>query len=171
VTGPGYAAQGNILVSEATVEALSETFQATASSPLAERLLAALAAGQAAGGDRRGQQSAALLVARKGGGYDGHDVAVDLRVDDHREPVAELTRIYGLHGVYFGETPMEEWLAVGPELEAELVERLGGLGHATGDLRHDLETWAGIENLEERVAGVARIDPVVLRELRARASR
>jgi uncharacterized Ntn-hydrolase superfamily protein len=168
VTGPGYAAQGNILVSGATVEALARAFEATAGSPLAERLLAALAAGQEAGGDRRGQQSAALLVAREGGGYDGHDVAVDLRVDDHPEPIAELARLYRLRELYFGETPVEEWLAVGPELEAELAERLAGVGHATGDLRHDLETWAGIENLEERVDGVGRIDPVVLRELRTR---
>jgi uncharacterized Ntn-hydrolase superfamily protein len=169
VTGPGYAAQGNILVSGETVEALARTFEDGAGGPLAERLLAALAAGQEAGGDRRGQQSAALLVARKGAGYDGHDIAVDLRVDDHTEPIAELTRLYALRELYFGETPAAEWLSVDSALGQELADRLAGLGHATGDLRHDLETWAGIENLEERVDGVERIDPVVLRELRARA--
>ena len=168
VTGPGYAAQGNILVSRETVEGLARAFEETAGRPLAERLLAALAAAQAAGGDRRGQQSAALLVARQGGGYEGFDVAVDLRTDDHPEPVAELARLYALNDLYFGETPADEWLPVGSELADELRERLGRLGQATGDLASDLATWAGIENLEMRVQGAERIDPVVLRELRAR---
>jgi len=168
LAGAGFAAQGNLLVSGETVDALAQRFVETAHRPLAERLLAALEAGQSAGGDRRGQQSAALLVARKGGGYDGWDVAVDLRVDDHPEPITELIRLYGLHDLYFGETPAGEWLPVDAELAAELRERLARLGHASGDLEHDLEAWAGIENLEERVAGAERIDPVVLRELRAR---
>src|ERR687883_520693 len=90
-TGPGYAAQGNILVSEETVAALAATFEATAERPLAERLLECLAAAQAAGGDRRGQQSAALLVVERDGGYGGlSDTLVDLRVDDHPAPVDEL---------------------------------------------------------------------------------
>jgi uncharacterized Ntn-hydrolase superfamily protein len=168
VTGPGYAAQGNILVSRETVEELAGAFEETAGRPLAARLVAALAAAQAAGGDRRGQQSAALLVARRGGGYDGWDVAVDLRTDDHTEPIAELERLYALHDLYFGETPAGDWLAVGAELAGELRERLARLGHATGDLAADITTWAGIENLEMRVDGADRIDPVVLRELRAR---
>ena len=168
VTGPGYAAQGNILVSRETVEGLARAYEETAGRPLAERLLAALAAAQAAGGDRRGQQSAGLLVARHGGGYEGFDVAVDLRTDDHPEPVAELARLYALNDLYFGETPADEWLPVGSELAEELRERLGRLGQATGDLASDLATWAGIENLEMRVQGAERIDPVVLRELRAR---
>jgi uncharacterized Ntn-hydrolase superfamily protein len=168
VNGPGYTAQGNILVSRETVEGLARTFEETAGRPLAERLLAALSAAQSAGGDRRGQQSAALLVARQGGGYEGFDVAVDLRTDDHVEPVAELARLYALNDLYFGETPAGEWLPVGSELAGELRERLDRLGYATGDLARDLATWAGVENLEMRVEGADRIDPVVLRELRAR---
>lgn len=165
--GPGYAAQGNILVSEATVAALAETFESTHGRPLAERLVAALAAGQAAGGDRRGQQSASLLVTRVGGGYGGgSDVLVDLRVDDHPTPIAELERLHRLHDLYFGETPEAEWLAADAELAEELRRRLAGLGYSTADLARDLETWAGVENLEERVRGVERIDPVVLAELR-----
>jgi uncharacterized Ntn-hydrolase superfamily protein len=167
-TGEGFAAQGNILVSEKTVDALAETFGAGAGRPLAERLLASLAAAQAAGGDRRGQQSAALLVVELGGGYDGSDVLVDLRVDDHPAPVAELTRLYGLHQLYFGTTPEDEWLDVDEPLRAELGERLDRLGYRTGDLRIDLEAWAGTENLEERVRGIDRLDPVVLDELRRR---
>jgi uncharacterized Ntn-hydrolase superfamily protein len=167
-SGSGYAAQGNILVSDATVAALAKTFEHTSSDPLAERLLAALAAAQDAGGDRRGQQSAALLVVRAGGGYDGCGVLVDLRVDDHPAPIAELERLYRLHQLYFGETPDEEWIDVDAAVEAELRERLARLGYTTGDLGRDLETWAGVENLEERIDGIDRLDPVVLEELRTR---
>lgn len=164
--GAGYAAQGNMLVSEATLTALAETFEASAGHPLAERLIAALAAAQAAGGDRRGQQAAAVRVARRGGGYLGADIAVDLRVDDHHAPIEELERLYGLHQLYFGSTPDSEWLPVDDSLRAELRARLERVGHPSGDLAADLETWAGVENLEERVRGVERIDPVVLAELR-----
>jgi uncharacterized Ntn-hydrolase superfamily protein len=166
-TGAGYAAQGNILVSEATVEALASTFESSTGRPLAERLLACLAAAEEAGGDRRGRQSAALLVVRKGGGYGGtSDVAVDLRVDDHAQPIEELERIYRLHDLLFGQTPAEEWLDVDPPLADELRERLAALGYE-GELPETLAAWAGTENLEERVDGAERIDPVVLEQLRA----
>ena len=167
-TGPCFAAQGNILVGEETVAALATTFSATAGKPLALRLLESLAAAQAAGGDRRGQQSAALLVVERDGGYAAmSDVLVDLRVDDHAQPVAELARLYGAHDLLFGKTPREDWVDVDAALSAELGERLGRLGY-DGDLAGALDAWAGTENLEERVDGVARLDPVVLRELRAR---
>jgi uncharacterized Ntn-hydrolase superfamily protein len=159
--GDSYAAQGNILVSEATVEALAGTFVSTAGRPLAERLLDCLAAAQGAGGDKRGQQSAALLVVEHDGGYASlSDTLVDLRIDDHPRPVEELRRLFGLHDALFGRTPREEWLAVDDSLRAEIGERLTALGHAT------LEDWAGVENLEERVDGSDRIDPVVLAALR-----
>jgi uncharacterized Ntn-hydrolase superfamily protein len=168
LTGPGYAAQGNILVGEETVAALATTFVATERRPLAERLLECLAAAQAAGGDRRGQQSAALLVVEKDGGYGGlTDTVVDLRVDDHTHPVGELARLYEIHALLFGKTPREEWIDVDDELRTELTERLGRLGHH-GELDDALRTWSGTENLEERVEGVERIDPVVLAELRRR---
>jgi len=168
LTGPCFAAQGNILVGEATVAALAATFTATAGRPLAERLLECLASAQAAGGDRRGQQSAALLVVERDGGYAGlSDVLVDLRVDDHVEPVAELARIFGIHSLLFGKTPPADWVDVDDALRAELAERLQRLGY-DGTLETALDAWAGTENLEERVDGTRRIDPVVLRELRAR---
>jgi uncharacterized Ntn-hydrolase superfamily protein len=167
-TGPSYAVQGNILVSEATVAALQSTFLATAGRPLAERLLDCLAAAQEAGGDSRGQQSAALLVVEKDGGYARlSDVLVDLRVDDHERPIEELTRLYGLHEALFGKTPRSRWIAVDHELRAELAERLAGLGY-DGPLDEAFSNWAGTENLEERVDGVEAVDPVVLEELRAR---
>jgi uncharacterized Ntn-hydrolase superfamily protein len=165
-TGPGYAAQGNILVSGQTVDALAGTFEATQGKPLAERLLECLAAAQAAGGDRRGQQSASLLVVEKDGGYAGlSDVLVDLRVDEHERPVAELHRLYALHQELFGETPRDRWLDVDDALAAELRERLARLGYE-GDLGDAFERWAGTENYEERVEGVKRVDPVVLAALR-----
>jgi len=162
-TGGGYAAQGNILVSGATVDALAETFEATTGLPLAERLLDCLDAAEAAGGDSRGRQSAALLVVERDGGYAGlSDTLVDLRVDDHPDPLGELRRLYGLHDLLFGSTPRDEWIPVDEELRAELDELLARAGHP------DLVSWAGAENLEERVraAGEEAIDPVVLARLR-----
>jgi uncharacterized Ntn-hydrolase superfamily protein len=165
-TGEGYAAQGNILVSGATVDAIAETFEGSAGRPLVERLLDCLDAAQAAGGDRRGQQSAALLVVERDGGYAGlSDVVFDLRIDDHERPLDELRRIFGLHQAIFGETPPEEWLRVDGELAAELRDRLARLGYE-GELGDVFFRWAGNENLEERVDGVERVDPVVLEELR-----
>ena len=164
-TGKCYTAQGNILVSEATVDAIAETFEAS-SGLLAERLLACLDAAQAAGGDRRGQQAAALLVVEQDGGYAGlSDEVVDLRVDEHPRPLDELRRIYGMHQAIFGKTPESEWLEVDGDLATELRERLARLGYE-GELGDALFGWAGKENLEERVDGAERVDPVVLEELR-----
>jgi uncharacterized Ntn-hydrolase superfamily protein len=165
-TGAGYAAQGNILVSDATVEALATTFEHNEHLGLAERLIECLAAAQAAGGDRRGQQSAALLVVEKNAGYAQlSDVAVDLRVDDHEHPVVELRRLYALHRELFGVTPAEDWLTVDDALRGELERRLAALGFEE-PLGEAFEQWAGTANLEERVNGVDRIDPVVLDALR-----
>jgi len=167
-TGPGFAAQGNILVGPETVTALADTFTATEGRPLAQRLIDCVAAAQAAGGDRRGQQSSALYVVERDGGYAGlSDVLVDLRVDDHPQPIIELARIYELQDLLFGKTPRDQWLEVDATVGAELAERLAKLGYE-GTLGEALAAWAGTENLEERIDGVDQIDPVVLRELRAR---
>jgi len=164
-TGPCYAAQGNILVSAETVDAIAETFESS-SGPLAERLMACLDAAQAAGGDRRGQQSAALLVVEQDGGYAKlSDTVVELRVEDHERPLEELRRLYRLHEALFGETPREEWLTVDDTLANELRERLAKLGY-DGELADAFNLWAGNVNLEERVDGIEEIDPVVLEELR-----
>jgi uncharacterized Ntn-hydrolase superfamily protein len=159
-TGDGYAAQGNILVSAATVDALADAFEAS-SAPLAERLLASLAAAQTAGGDRRGQQSASLLVVEPNGGYAAlSDTLVDLRVDDHERPIEELQRLHEIHGLLFGKTPRERWLPLEEGLRSEVDDLLARLGHDS------LADWAGVANLEERVDGETAIDPVVLEELR-----
>ena len=167
-TGDGYAAQGNILVSAETVDALVETFEGSGGKPLAERLLDCLAAAQAAGGDKRGQQSASLLIVERDGGYAGlSDIVVDLRVEDHERPIEELTRIYRLHQAIFGETPRDQWVQVDDTLAEELRERLAKLGYE-GELGDAFLRWAGNENLEERVDGIVAVDPVVLEELRSR---
>src|SRR5215218_9632085 len=112
-TGPSYAAQGNILVSAATVDALAETFEGSAGRPLVERLIDCLAAAQQAGGDRRGQQAAGVLVVERNGGYAGlSDTVVDLRVDDHPTPIDELRLINAIHELLLGRTPKDDWLHI-----------------------------------------------------------
>jgi uncharacterized Ntn-hydrolase superfamily protein len=160
VAGDGYAIQGNILVGPQVVEAMEAAWRA-AEGPLAERLLAALKAGDDAGGDRRGRQSAALLVVESGKGYGGtSDVALDLRVDDHVAPVGELARLVRLHEFYFGQPDPTTLLALTGDLADEVGGRVQRLGYA------DLASWAGVENLEERVVP-GHIDPLVLEHLRA----
>ena len=100
-TGEHYAVQGNILAGAAVVDGMAAAFE-KATGTLAERMLAALDAGQAAGGDKRGMQSAALLVVREGWGYAGqNDRYIDLRVDDHESPIKELRRLLSLHAKIF----------------------------------------------------------------------
>jgi uncharacterized Ntn-hydrolase superfamily protein len=166
-TGTGFAAQGNILVSGETVDAMAESFEGSGG-PLAVRLIDCLAAAQAAGGDSRGQQSSALLVVQRDGGYAGmSDTVVELRVEDHELPIEELRRIYTLHDEIFGTTPREDWLEVDDELGAELRERLARLGYE-GELEDAFTRWSGKENLEDRVDGIEEVDPVVLEALRSR---
>jgi uncharacterized Ntn-hydrolase superfamily protein len=162
--GPCYAAQGNVLAGPQVIDALVETFAAEEGS-LADRMSAALLAGDRAGGDRRGRQSAALVVRQTGGGYGGNnDILLDLRVDDHPDPVPELIRLLGIHTLLFGKSPPEEFLP----LEGELGDEVRALVERTGT--GSLEEWAAVENLEERLwPDGSRIDPVVLRLLRETA--
>lgn len=158
VVGDGYACQGNILVGEDTVQAMADTFEST-DGPLADRLVAALVAGQAAGGDSRGRQSAALLVVRTAGGYDGrNDRFIDLRVDEHPDPITELARILDLHKLYLFKSAPDELIEVTEEIARELQAILRQTGHYEGKItgRYDeatqdaLRALYGIENLEER---------------------
>jgi uncharacterized Ntn-hydrolase superfamily protein len=167
--GAGYAIQGNILTGPEVVEAMERAWLASdPSEPLARRLLAALIAGDEAGGDRRGRQSAAVLVETPGGGYGGSDVHVDLRVDDHDNPVPELARLLDLHDILFGANDPADAAPLEGDLAAEVRGRLARLGHGDPDLDRALGDWAAIENLEERmVAG--RIHPITLRVLRQKA--
>ena len=174
ITGADYACQGNILVGEETVLAMARTFeQATGS--LARRMLAALAAGQVAGGDRRGQESAALLVVRQDGGYGGfNDRMIDLRVDDHPQPIQELQRLFQLHQLYFSPPEPQDILIIDQALATELQTLLTLSGDYRGSVsgeydeptRQALRAFTGRENLEERWFEDARLDRVVLEFLR-----
>jgi uncharacterized Ntn-hydrolase superfamily protein len=100
-SGPGYAVQGNILTGEAVVTSMERAYLET-DGTLAERLYAAMLAGDREGGDARGKQSAAMLVVKDGAGYGGYtDQAIDIRVDDHPEPFKELGRLLGIAQVNY----------------------------------------------------------------------
>lgn len=176
VTGKNFAAQGNILAGAAVVDALANTFEKT-SGDLAERLVAALAAGQAAGGDKRGQESAALLVVREKGGYGGfNDRYIDLRVDDHATPIDELKHLLDLHRLYLGKTNPHDILPIDANIARELQTIMQARGYYTGALtgtwdestQHAFREFAGVENLEDRLLDGTRIDRVVLNFLRER---
>jgi uncharacterized Ntn-hydrolase superfamily protein len=172
-TGAGYACQGNILVGPDVVEALARGFE-EAEGDLVDRLVAALVAGDRAGGDRRGRQSAALLVVREAGGYEGYtDRYVDVRVDDHPQAVDELVRAFE---VYDRELLVrnDQILDLTPELIDELRKRLGALGHYKGETggsydeatRLALAAFAGEFNLEGRLREDERVSETLVRELR-----
>ncbi|WP_284036329.1 DUF1028 domain-containing protein [Neobacillus sp. 114] len=168
VTGPHFSAQGNILVDEKTVQAMSEIFQ-KAEGTLAERLLAALDAGQEAGGDNRGKQSAALYVVKEKGGYGGYnDRYIDLRVDDHPDPIKELIRIYQLQRLYFSTSKPEKIASVEGKVKTEVTQHLKRLGYLPGDDTSDdeiyqaLTTFIHTENFEMREQKRGWIDLEVL---------
>jgi uncharacterized Ntn-hydrolase superfamily protein len=174
VIGDGFCCQGNILASEAVVNDMAEAFRIT-QGELAERLLAALAAGQAAGGDRRGRQAAALYVARAGGAYGGVlDRYIDLRVDDHAEPIPELQRLLQLHRFYLTRPTPDEFIPIDEALAGEIQDALRDLGYYSGPTtrtfdqltREALIAYGGVENLEERLVEDARIDGQVLQFIR-----
>ncbi len=167
--GPGVTVQGNVLTGPEVLAAMLESWEATQDEPeLARRLLAALQAGDRAGGDRRGRQSAALLVVREEAGYGGmDDVAVDLRVDEHREPVTELARLLDLNRIYLTASTEEERVHLDGDLRAELEELARAAGHP------DLATYVGFENYEMRAdldSDPAWVDELVVAVLRSTRS-
>ena len=172
-TGPGFAAQGNILVGEEVVAELVREFSEI-EGELCDRLLAALLAGDVSGGDRRGRQSAALLVVREGGGYEGrNDRYIDLRVDDHPDAPHELARLFEVW-----DTTMlirnDPLLAADPSLVADLQRRLALLGTFAGEPSGDyddptrmaLASWAGEHNLEGRLRDDDQISNLLVVEIR-----
>ncbi|MBI3648885.1 MAG: DUF1028 domain-containing protein [Actinobacteria bacterium] len=173
LAGERFAAQGNILVGAGVVGELARAFT-EAEGDLCDRLLAALLAGDAAGGDRRGRQSAALLVVREGGGYEGrNDRYVDVRVDDHPDAPKELARLFQV----WDDTMLvrnDPLLAATPELVLDLQRRLAALGVFAGaqsgalDLatRAALEEWAGEYNLEGRLRDDDQLSQLLVREIR-----
>jgi uncharacterized Ntn-hydrolase superfamily protein len=179
IAGRGYAAQANIMVSDATVRGMAETFERTRGT-LADRLLAALKAGQAGGGDKRGMQSAALLVVRKNAGYLGlNDRYIDLRVYDAVDPIAELDRLYQLHKLYFFTSEPADLLPITPalqrELEAILMKEPRGqsakwlsapIGTVNDAFLNALANFMYWENYDVRVRMDGKIDRVALEDIR-----
>ena len=173
IAGDDFAAQGNILVGDEVVREVARAFRAT-EGDVSDRLLAALLAGDAAGGDRRGRQSAALLVVREGGGYEGrNDRYIDLRVDDHPDAPTELARLFAVW-----DTTMlvrnDPLLPAKPDLVADLQRRLAAIGRYGGDptgayddaTRNALAGWAGEVNLEGRLRDDDQISNQLVMELR-----
>jgi uncharacterized Ntn-hydrolase superfamily protein len=166
------AAQGNILAGPAVVSDMISAFT-NSKGHLADRLVAALRAGQAAGGDRRGKQSAALYIAKPNGGYGGfNDRYVDLRVDDHPEPIEELARVLELHKLYFFKPLPDEILPLTPALQSEIVNLLTAAGELPPRSRYDNTAQTALvqfmhrENLENRVRTDNAIDRQTLDYLR-----
>ena len=162
IAGEGFACQGNILI-PGTVEAMAKTFEKVRKGPgeLADWLVEALMAGQEAGGDKRGRQAAGVLVVRENGGYGGNnDRYLDLRVDDHPEPIQELKKLVGMHHLFFGEVDKDDIVPLA-EVAKELQEMLARTGHYDGPVngefdeatRKALRALVGVENLEERWTG------------------
>jgi uncharacterized Ntn-hydrolase superfamily protein len=179
IVGRGYAAQANIMVSDATVRNLAETFERSRGS-LADRLIAALVAGQAGGGDKRGMQSAALLVVRAGAGYLGlNDRYIDIRVYDAPDPIKELQRLYELHKLYFFSTDSVDLVSITPalqrELEAILLREPANQAEKwlaapqpslNGTFLGALANFMYWENYDVRVRMDGNIDRVVLDDIR-----
>ena len=175
IVGRRYAAQANIMVSDQTVKNLAETFERTRGN-LADRLVAALKAGQAGGGDKRGMQSAALLVVRKNGGYLGaNDRFVDIRVYDAVDPIAELERLLALHKLHFFPSETRDLVTITPAIVAQLEPILlrepvnqpdkwlkAKQGSATPAFLEALKNFMYWENYDVRVRMDGKIDKVVL---------
>ena len=166
--GDGYTCQGNILTGPEVVENMAAAFEST-SGDLAARLLMAMSAGDTVGGDRRGKQSAAMLITREGGGYlGGTDVALDLRVDDHPEPVAELGRIIEVHRLLFPNPRDLDFVDIDDSLAGRMAVALSAAGFETNSpaydesLRKALSSWMGNENLEMRWSDDPVVDRTVL---------
>ena len=176
ITEENLACQGNILVSQATVQALADTFKSTKGS-LARRLVSALDAAQDAGGDRRGRQSASLLVVKEGGSYGGfNDKYIDLRVDDDPEPIKKLEYLLTMHEMYFNKPKPEETLEVDIDLAQRIQTALKKLHYYQGEIsgKFDEKTvsayndFCGWENYEERIIDDKHVDKIVVEALLAK---
>jgi uncharacterized Ntn-hydrolase superfamily protein len=163
IQGKTYTVQGNILENEETLTAMADAYEETEGG-LPERLLAALHAGNEAGGDSRGEQSAAMYVAKPEGGYDGgNDRWIDVRVDDHETPIAELERVFKLYDVTLLErAPPEETQELSGEVAESVTETLADLGFydatPSGEFdetaREALESFRGMNNFENHSLAV-----------------
>ena len=181
IVGRHFAAQANIMVSDQTVKNMADAF-VRATGSLADRLMAALVAGQAGGGDKRGMESAALLVVRANGGYLGaNDRYIDIRVYDDTNPIRELQRLYRLHQLYFFQSRPEDLIPITPEVVRQLEPILlsepvsqpqkwldAPQGTANAKFLQALENFMYWENYDVRVRTDGKIDRVALEDILAR---
>lgn len=179
--GKAFSVQGNILAGEHVLEAMFEAYQ-NASGELADRLVAALRAGDGAGGDKRGRQAAGVLVVKPEGGYGGDtDRYLDLRVDDDEQPVKKLRQLVEAHHLFFGAVKAEDLLPIDATIAKELQQIMVKQGYMGGDVNGAWDEVAkqafwlmvGNENLEERWSiekSPDKIDKVALDYLRKRFS-
>jgi uncharacterized Ntn-hydrolase superfamily protein len=178
IVGHGFAVQANIMVSDQTVKAMAQSFEHSRGA-LADRLLAALKAGQAGGGDKRGMQSAALLVVRHHGGYLGmNDRYIDIRVYDALDPLAELERLLHLHKLYFFPSEPQDVMPITPEIVKQLEPILLSepvdqkqkwlatpQGTASQSFLEALRNFMYWENYDVRIRMDGQIDRVVLKDI------
>src|SRR5467141_2773748 len=176
LAGKNFACQGNILAGEAVVKSIARAFEVT-QGDLPVRLLAALSAGQRAGGDKRGQQSAALLVVREGGGYGGfNDRWIDVRVDDHPQPIEELIRVFNIYDLTLltREDP-KDVLPLNANVVREIQSGLSRLGVYRGPssgkfdtkTKAAFEAWASLNNYENKIRTDGKVWGSVFRAFRA----
>jgi uncharacterized Ntn-hydrolase superfamily protein len=181
IVGRHFAAQANIMVSDQTVKNMADAY-VRATGSLADRLMAALVAGQAGGGDKRGMESAALLVVRANGGYLGaNDRYIDIRVYDDTNPIRELQRLYRLHQLYFFQSRAEDLVTITPDVVKQLEPILlaepvnqkekwldAPQGTANAKFLQALENFMYWENYDVRVRSDGKIDRVALDDILAR---
>ena len=166
-TGPGYAAQGNVLVSGETVAGLGGGFEGSAGRPAGP-------SGSLPGSPRHRPQAARAgiissvsVVRREGGAAAGGRTWPSISASTtipSRSPSSE--RLFEQHELLFGQTPAEEWVAVDEKAAGEIRQRLAALGYVEENLERAFNAWVGTENLEERMKRVDRVDPVILEALR-----
>lgn len=159
IVGDGFAVQGNILIGPEVLESMARAFETTGGE-LVDKLLSALEAGDKAGGDRRGKQSAAIIVLREKGGYLGLiDKYVDLRVDDHPEPVKELRRLFEIWELTLLTRERPSDIVKKQDVARSVQEALRKLGYYKGEItgtwndetERAFIDWANINNFENKL--------------------
>jgi uncharacterized Ntn-hydrolase superfamily protein len=174
LTGTNFAAAGNVLAGADVVATMAAAVAThVPGTAIAQTIMAALQAADEAGGDRRGRQSASVLVVQTAGGYGGTtDRVVDLRVDDHIDPIGELRRLLVLHNEIFARPSGADLLPLTGDVRMEVTKLLMVLAESPFDGTDDdqlwqaLDSWSGRENLEERLVRRMSVDPLLIEALR-----
>jgi uncharacterized Ntn-hydrolase superfamily protein len=171
IVGDGFTCHGNILAGEDVVNDMADAFERT-DGDLLDKLFAGLIAGQAAGGDRRGMQSAAIIVVREGGGYEGgNDRYVDVRVDEHPSPIDELVRIFNIYDMtLLSREDPNTLVKIEGDLLAIIQEALITLGYLKKDqtdtfdemTQSALSEWINTNNFENKARDDGTIWPSVV---------